>query len=355
MKKLLAIFLLLAIFRFSFSQIPPGYYDAANGLTGQPLQAALHNIIKDHTSITYSAIINAFSTTDVKTGNVVWDMYSDIPGGTPPYVYHYNTGDECGNYSAEGDCYNREHSWPQSWFGSSTYPMYSDLFHIYPTDGYVNGKRNNYPYGKVNSPTWTSDNGSKLGPCVTAGYTGTVFEPRDEYKGDFARSYFYMSVRYYTEDSGWPGSDATTGSQLKPWHLAMMLQWSSQDPVSQKEIDRNNAVYAIQNNRNPFIDHPEYAGEIWGSGTGIGEAATQSLTIWPNPVHDICYILLPDPTKSTETHISISSGTGMPVECHFTCEGERICVDAGKISAGIYVVTVSCSGSAVYHGKIVKE
>ena len=196
-------------------------------------------------------------------------------GGTPPYVYTYGSGDECGNYSGEGDCYNREHSWPKSWFGGEVMPMYSDLFHIYPTDGYVNGMRNNYPYGEVGQVQWSSQNGSKLGSCTWPGYSGTVFEPIDTYKGDFARSYFYMSVRYYTEDSGWPGSPMTTGSQLKSWALDMMIQWNDQDPVSQKEIDRNDAVYEIQDNRNPFIDHPEYADLIWGTGTGINPGTEQ--------------------------------------------------------------------------------
>ncbi|OFY71803.1 MAG: hypothetical protein A2265_01200, partial [Bacteroidetes bacterium RIFOXYA12_FULL_33_9] len=168
----------------------------------------------------------------------------------------------CGNYNSENDCYNREHSWPQSWFDESS-PMVSDLFHVYPTDGYVNGKRANYPYGEVNSPNWTSMNGSKLGTCSYPGYTGIVFEPIDAYKGDFARTYFYMSTRYYGEDAGWTGSPMVNGAELEPWAMKMMLEWSDADPVSQKEIDRNNAVYGIQNNRNPFIDHPEYAMEIW--------------------------------------------------------------------------------------------
>jgi YHS domain-containing protein len=108
-----------------------------------------------------------------------------------------------------------------------------------------------------------------VGPCVAPGYSGTVFEPIDEYKGDFARNYFYMEVRYYTEDGSWPGSPMAVGSQLLPWAQDMMMQWAIQDPVSQKEIDRNDAVYALQNNRNPFIDHPEYAAAIWGSSSGV--------------------------------------------------------------------------------------
>ena len=276
-------------------QIPAGYYDPAAGKTGVALQAALHNIIKGHTVISYSGLWGAYYTTDDKPNGKVWDMYSDIPDGTPngnpPYSYTFGN-DQCGNYSGEGDCYNREHSWPKSWF-NDTSPMNSDLFHIYPTDGKVNGMRDNYPYGTVSAPTWTSLNGSKLGPCTWPGYSGVVFEPRNEYKGDFARTYFYMSTRYYTEDAGWAGSPATNGAQLTPWALQLMLHWSNADPVSQKEIDRNEAVYGVQKNRNPFIDHPELAEYIWGSHKGEPWYLTAGVdelkiefSVSPNPVRN---------------------------------------------------------------------
>ena len=169
-----------------------------------------------------------------------------------------------GNYSKEGDCYNREHSFPQSWFNSQS-PMQSDLFHVYPTDGYVNGRRASFPYGDVAVATWTSSNGSKLGTSAVNGYTGTVFEPIDEYKGDFARTYFYMVTRYKDIASGF-NSDMLTGDNLSTWAIDMLLTWSNDDPVSTKEIDRNNAIYDIQNNRNPYIDDPQYIDLVWGDG-----------------------------------------------------------------------------------------
>jgi len=261
------VFRVLTIIIFPFitiaqAQIPPGYYNPATGLSGTALQQALHDIIDNHTVVSYNSLWTWFQKTDKKANGKVWDMYSDIPGGTPPYEYTF-ISDQCGGYSNEGDCYNREHSWPKSWFGDVS-PMNSDIFHLYPTDGKVNGMRDNYPYGKVGTATWTSLNGSKRGNSVSPGYTGTVFEPRDEYKGDFARTYFYMETRYYNEDSGWPGSPMTSGSQLLPWAQTLMLLWNLQDPVSQKEINRNDSIYKnVQHNRNPFIDHPEYAGMIW--------------------------------------------------------------------------------------------
>lgn len=273
MKKFSLLSVILFFILTAGAQIPAGYYNAATGLTGTNLQAALHNIIKNHTVLSYTpGVWNAFYTTDVKPNGTVWDMYSDIPDGTangnPPYVYQVGGG-QCSTQAVtnEGICYSREHSWPKSWFNDMS-PMNTDIFHIYPTDQYVNNRHSNYPYGAVGNASWTSMNGSKLGSCVTTGYSGTVFEPRDEYKGDFARSYFYMEVRYYTEDASWPGSAMAVGSQLLPWAQNMMMQWAASDPVSQKEIDRNEAVYALQHNRNPFIDHPEYANAIWGSSTG---------------------------------------------------------------------------------------
>lgn len=257
------------------SGIPPGYYDPAAGLTCSQLKTALKNIISSGAvAVGYTpGVWNAFQTTDqhpndAGTAQIMWDMYSDNPAGAEPYTYTYGTN-QCGNYSAEGDCYNREHSFPQSWFNSAS-PMVSDLYHIFPTDGKVNGQRANFPYGEVSAPTWTSLNGSKLGPNTYPGFSGTVFEPRNEYKGDFARGQLYMVTRYETQAAGWTGNgnanDVLAGNtypSYDDWYVKLMYKWHQQDPVSQKEIDRNNAVYALQNNRNPYVDHPEYVALVW--------------------------------------------------------------------------------------------
>ncbi|MBR1514540.1 MAG: endonuclease [Bacteroidales bacterium] len=282
MKKITALFFALSLAVFAVAQ-PANYYNSANGLTGNQLKVALHNIVKGHTSISYAQLWNAFWSTDNKGNGIVWDMYSDNPNGTPPYTYYLGE-DQCGNYTNEGSCYNREHSWPQSWFNDQTTPR-TDLHHIFPTDGYVNGRRSNYAFGEVRSATWTSRNGSKLGACKTAGFSGTVFEPIDEYKGDFARAIMYMSVRYYSEDSNWGSSDMTTKSEIKPWAIDMLLRWNEQDPVSQKEIDRNNAIYNdYQHNRNPFVDHPEYARMIWDPNWNAIEENGGAVYLFPNPV-----------------------------------------------------------------------
>lgn len=333
------------ILTFSFflvkAQPPTGYYDQANGLTGEPLQAALHSIIDNHFAQSYSSLHTHFESTDSKFNGTVWDMYSDIPGGNPPYVYYFTSGDQCGNYSGEGDCYNREHSWPKSWFDDKP-PMYTDLYHLYPTDGYVNGRRSNYPFGEVGNATWTSQNGSKVGNSIYPGYSGIVFEPIDEYKGDFARTYFYMSTRYFGEDSGWPGSDQVIGSQLKPWALAMMKEWHLLDTVSIKEIERNNAVYAIQNNRNPFIDHPEYVSYIWGGPTRVIESEiNKNIKVYPIPADDNCVIDHKGYYSPADLSISLFDIMGRQYNVNYSSSGNLINIDSSDLSSGLYFITLS--------------
>jgi endonuclease I len=329
----------------AFGQIPPGYYNPAMGLTGSSLQMALHNIIKSHNSVSYSSLWTYFQTTDKKTSGKVWDIYSDVPGGTPPYQFTFGT-DQCGSYSGEGDCYNREHSWPQSWFSSATIPS-SDLFHIYPTDGYVNNKRSNYPYGTVGTPMWTSLNGSKLGYCVDPGYGSIVFEPIDEYKGDLARSYFYMATRYLTEDASWSTSFATNKAVILPWEVSVLLNWSHADPVSTKEIDRNNDIYGIQNNRNPFIDHPEWADSIWTSVvTGFEKEMEQGLAIeaYPNPSEELFYIANESKTALT-VDIKVTNTLGQLIEDHSSVQlmplnSNSFQVDCHNWNSGIYFISI---------------
>ncbi|MFO7841546.1 MAG: endonuclease [Fidelibacterota bacterium] len=235
--------------------VPPGYYDDAADKSGNELRLALHNIIDGHTQLTYDQIWDAFEETDLKANGRIWDMYTGIE-----FVYgdDQSTGDNVEN------TYNREHSWPKSWANNTT-PHYTDLFHLYPVQALSNSHRSNLPYGEVGeSPTYVSDNGTKKGEARSGlGYTGTVFEPVDDYKGDFARTYFYISTRYYTEDADWDISPMTDKCELEDWAVDMLLDWHHLDPVSQKELDRNEAVYVLQGNRNPFIDHPAYADSVW--------------------------------------------------------------------------------------------
>ncbi len=257
MKRFFLLFLISLFFYQIYAQIPNGYYDGTQGLEGETLREELRSIITSgHSQNDYDDLFYYYESTDNKGSNKVWDMYSMDANGNASYYFYFNNGQECGNYSQEGDCYNREHSVPKSWYGSGQ-PMYADLFIVVPTDGYVNGQRGNLPYGETNSPSWTSTNGSKKGSCSYPGYSGNIFEPIDDYKGDFARAYFYVATRYKNQISGWSGANFS-GNNLSDWTINMLLEWDDIDPVSQKEIDRNNAVYDIQGNRNPYIDHPEF-------------------------------------------------------------------------------------------------
>lgn len=275
MKRSFFSLVFILVFAFSaFAQIPTGYYTNAEGKTGAELKTALYNIISTHTDVGYDGLYNVYKTSDNLPSGKVWDMYSIKTDGNANYFYSHTSGDQCGSYSSEGDCYNREHTFCDSWLGKAS-PQRSDAHHILPTDGYVNNRRSSFPHGKVGSVSWTSSNGSKLGSSdPSTGYSGTVFEPIDEFKGDFARMYFYVVTCYENKVAGWASNgsagellDGTKYPALKTWFKTLMLQWNAQDPVSQKEIDRNNAIYALQHNRNPFIDHSEYAEAIWGSAT----------------------------------------------------------------------------------------
>ena len=263
---ILSVFLLTCV--GAYAQIPSGYYDSCKGLTSGQLLEKLCDVVGPHTNIGYSGLWSLYKESDVRPDGSIWDMYS-----TSSYT---PGGDQCGNYTSVGDCYNREHSFPKSWFDDAS-PMYSDAFHIYPTDGKVNGQRGNYPYGEcANGSSLSSSGGVKplgrLGTCTFPGYAGTVFEPDDQYKGDFARSYFYMAACYndLIEDWNSPMLAGNSYPCYTTWAVDLLLKWHRQDPVSDKEINRNNVVYEWQNNRNPFIDHPELAEYIWGNMMGTG-------------------------------------------------------------------------------------
>ena len=239
------------------------YYQNADGKSGAELRSAMFSIVKLPTPapLSYGDLYDAYEKTDTRADGYVRDWYSNAT--------NYRHGvDNSGNYSKEGDMYNREHSVPQSWFNEAA-PMKSDIIHVLPTDGYVNNRRSNYPFAEVANITYKSANDySKLGSCKTDGYSGTVFEPNDEIKGDMARIYFYMATSYMDKISNWSGGIFTSNGLVK-WTLDMMMQWSKQDPVDAVEIARNDAVYETQGNRNPFVDYPGLENYIWGDMTDV--------------------------------------------------------------------------------------
>src|SRR5574344_536368 len=264
MKRLYSFTFILFIISAIHAQAPAGYYNDAIGLSGHELQTALSEIIDDHIVVGYDELWYYFTKTDMKPDSSLWDIYTD------PYCSFRYT-DHGTVYSGECYTYNREHSFCQSWFGYDYGAPYSDIHHIYPVDSWINSTRNNYPYGEVQNASTTFQNGSKFG---RNSYVSTVdstpvtnsFEPIDEFKGDIARSFFYMATRYMFEDDNFAiDQPMTYQSQLRPWALEMLKSWHILDPVNQKERDRNNAIYEIQQNRNPYIDYPELVNLVWGN------------------------------------------------------------------------------------------
>ncbi|MBR1889384.1 MAG: endonuclease [Alloprevotella sp.] len=263
MKRLYSFLCIALIGTLAYAQIPSGYYSAAKGKSGEALKTALCKIIYSHTQRTYDQLWADYKTTDMRDDGYIYDMYSGIT--------NYSWQSKGVTTSKEGSGYNREHSFPKSWF-SEGYPMYTDLHHLVPSDGWVNSCRSNNPFGEVGSTyKYSSGEWSKWGKCNLTGYTGTVFEPNDTYKGDFARIYFYMATAYEDQLSSWSCDilDGSTYPVYEKWQLNMLLTWAINDPVSEKEIKRNNAIYSIQKNRNPYVDFPGLEQIVWGAHTDM--------------------------------------------------------------------------------------
>jgi endonuclease I len=286
------------------AQIPAGYYDSAyNGAipkTCAALKTALSKIIsQDTTYVPYNSADGSYDTqdgvnnfdvhrNDDNTADIVWDMYTDNPTGPELYTFTVGTSQCGGSFPPViGACYNREHAFPRAWFGDD-FHIRGDLHNIFATDGESNAIHANFPYGDVGNATWTSPAGAKFGQSAFPGYTGNVFEVIDAYKGDFARDMFYMVTVYENFMPAWPANsiadsilDGTTWPSLDPWAIKQLYKWHILDPVSQKEITRNDSVYRVQHNRNPFIDHPEFVALIWQC-TGLLPVTITDLTATKN-------------------------------------------------------------------------
>ncbi len=270
MKKLLLILVAFGMTVGANAGFKAGYYDKMNGKSGAALKAAAKECVQKHNTLGYYELPNYWQYSDVYpqlvNGNKRWwDMYSDA-------VYLIQRG-QSGKSSFSANKMQREHSVPKSWWkqnGSVEYtPAYSDMWNLYPSDGAANQAKLNYPLGYTASTSF--NNGvTKVGAART-GYGGgsrNVFEPDDEYKGDFARAYMYVATVY--DDINWVINymyNKEAYPTLVPWAKEMLLQWCRMDPVDQKEIDRNNVVEQYQGNRNPFVDFPELAEYIWGTRT----------------------------------------------------------------------------------------
>jgi endonuclease I len=360
-KNLKLLLLSFALSSIACAQVPNGYYDSAEGLEGYELKTALKNIIKNHTAHSYGSLNNFYSQTDkdlyYENDGTLLDIYSEKPNGPDAYNYGFGNGDQCGNYNSEADCWNKEHVFPQGFFNEQL-PMRSDLHHVLPTDGYVNNRRGNYNFGKVGSATWTSTNGSKVGSSATPGFSGTVFEPIDEFKGDIARILFYFATRYEDQvtSSSWD-HHATTNNPLngtktqvyEDWIIDLLVQWHTQDPVSQKEIDRNNKVYQIQNNRNPFVDHPEWVYTIWAPNMANVEVTKAEITVYPNPAKEKVSL---NADQTIEKYEVLNSG-GQRI-LSGTPNSKNVDIQIKHLPKGVYIISTTINGKTSSH-KLVKN
>ena len=337
-------FMLLFFTTLADSQIPTGYYNNANGKASAELKTALYHIINPHTQLEYYSSSIYFQQTDWYPNALdypngyFWDMYS---------TYQRSSWNGL----------NREHSLPKSWFGITsatvnTSPMGTDLHNLYPSDYDANMAKSNFPLGEVTG-TMAFNNFVKVGVSNTYSPTCSVFEPNDEYKGDFARDYMYM-VTCYENFSGWTSLGGImiqggTYPVFKDRAIALLLKWHRQDPVSSKEINRNNAVYKLQGNRNPFVDYPEFAEYIWGK--YVGKAwKTISFTTYPSPAHTFLKVMVKNPTTTTYNIYNLS---GILVQNGKLSPDTTLSVD--QLQNGLYVLTVYTESTRITDKFVVRH
>lgn len=242
--------------------IPEAYYAPVDGLCGKALKQALATITRQHEVFSYGSLWYYYESTDVVPGtdNQVFDYYS-------PWTYYF-TG-----LGTAPDGANKEHACPQSWWGGGALcKAYTDLFNVMPSEVVANSAKSNYPLGIVEGTPSFQNSHMRVGASARSQYSGSVFEPCDEYKGDFARLYFYVATTY--ADAAWGSKESVAHTvafktedypTVKSWILDLLMQWNAQDPVSEWEITRNERVFSQQHNRNPFIDYPQLADYIWGN------------------------------------------------------------------------------------------
>lgn len=350
-KLLVYFYLFLSILR---SEIPSGYYNSANGLSGSSLQDALHEIINDHTKFPYTS-----SSTDV------WDVLKDVdedPSNSSNVILIYTgrsqaKSENSGESSTSGNNrWNREHVWSKSHgFPNESDTAYTDIHHLKPCDESVNSSRSNKDF---------DDGGSAHSEATDCNYDSDSWEPRDAVKGDVARMMFYMEVRYdpgvhtdgTTYDLELVDNTGTSGATFGK--LSTLITWHSNDPVDDAERTRNDEVYSYQGNRNPFIDYPEFVSSIWGSGplspsnlatTSISENSL-SLSWTDNATNETSYKIYKDEVlvetlNSNSTSITIN-GLTKNTKYKFwvksyNSDGESFPAELNVTTRGIYISEVS--------------
>lgn len=274
-KTFLSLFVFFLFIQAISGQIPAGYYDDAEGLSGNELKSALHNIIKGHVEFSYNDLRDF----------LLRETDEDPNNSNNVILFYTGRSQDKNTFGGNANDWNREHVWAKSHgdFGT-TPPAGTDCHHMKPTDASVNSTRGNLDFDMGGNPI------AEAPGCY---YDSDSFEPRDAVKGDVARILFYMAVRYEggaNEPDLEVVDEVNTSPNPKHGKLSALLIWNEQDPPDDFERHRNEVIYSYQENRNPFIDHPEYVQEIWGDPTAVSEKEMISVSCYPNPVLTDLYI-----------------------------------------------------------------
>lgn len=333
LKTLLILNTLLLWSSILFAQVSvEEYYQSATGKTGNELKTALHNIIKGHTELPYTS-----SEYDVWDALKVTDEDPENPDNVLLiYTNRSEAKSHQDNGSGDNDSWNREHIWAKSHgdFGTDL-GAGTDIHHLRACDRSVNSARSNLFYDMGGNPH------SEATECK---YDNDSWEPRDAVKGDIARMIFYMAVRYEGEN-GEPDLELTDDmsyskeNYTEPFFgkLSTLIAWNTQDPVDDAELARNEKVYEIQGNRNPFINHPEWVEEIW---TAVVDTEGPKITEY-SPANG-------EENVSSTTNLtitfneSVQAGTGNITIKKYSDESvfETISVDSDQLTFNSHIIEI---------------
>ena len=339
MKNTLIILVSLFVFSFTFGQIPPGYYNSAIGLTGDELKTALHNIIDDHIEYSYDDLRDF----------ILMDTDEDPNNSNNIILLYTGRSQNKNTFGGGADDWNREHVWAKSHgnFGE-TPPCGTDAHHMKPTDASVNSARGNKDF----------DNGGQQHPEATGCYyTSSTWEPRDAVKGDVARMIFYMAVRY-EGDNGEPDLEVVdwVNTSPNPQHgkFSTLMAWHVFDPPDAFEINRNNVIYGYQNNRNPFIDHPEFLGMMYPNYTSIiDNTPIQDFNVYPSPANNSINISIPEIGNASYKLVILNS-LGQEVSSGIVADG-FISINSSSFAEGLYFAKIEISGKSITRKLMVKH
>lgn len=370
------IYILLAVLLPVFSVFagPGTYYNSLDTTRScANLKTQLYHLISSNiNAIIYSQVDNYYNRTDQKPaesggGFVIVDRYSsENPNGLDYCSFRYPSG-FCLTTPSDTNqcvCYNKEHTFPKSYFGGD--PMkdvYSDMHYIWPADNRMNYYKSNFPIGYRKNPYYTSRNGSGVGvsdvPKNNGYNSSNIFEPIDSFKGDFARAYLYVITRYEDSLPSWIGrstsNEVLDGNKypgLDSWILQLCVKWHKQDPPSAFEIQRNDSVYAIQGNRNPYIDFPYWVEKIFGPNgissscvnTAIVSHRSVDFSVFPNPANSELNIRL-DGVLSDKVTLEILDMVGRKLRTEqFPPNVPMQGIDISGLPNGVYFINLVYKG-----------